>query len=201
MQTILDILKRAGGWHPGLSLTIDNTPYMSLVIEALDELGPCGLPALSIAHYGEQNGDLMRDPEMCFELSFAGGVADLNPFYYRNDYIGCEQWSRFITGSDYGYSRTPSPTRELCKGVGPQSAVPGLRSGTRGTTAASRLASFSPTERRARQGFAPPPSALTQAQGERVVACCGLLLSEHERSLTGDDFHVCGIFHAVIPSC
>jgi hypothetical protein len=23
--------------------------------------GPCGLPSLSIAHYGEQSGDLMRD--------------------------------------------------------------------------------------------------------------------------------------------
>ena len=103
MQTILRILKRAGGWHPGLSLTIDNTPFMPLVIEAMDESGPCGLPALSVAHYGEQNGDLMRDPEMCFELSFAGGVADLNPFYYRNDYTGCEQWSRFMTGTDYAY--------------------------------------------------------------------------------------------------
>ena len=104
MQAILDILKSTGGWNPGLSLTIDNPPYMQLVIEALDESGPCGLPALSVAHYGEQNGDLMRDPEMCFELSFAGGP-DLNPFYYRNDYAGCEQWSRFITGADYAYHR------------------------------------------------------------------------------------------------
>lgn len=105
MQTILHILKSAGGWHPGLSATIDNSPNMPLVVEALDESGPCGLPALSVAHYGEQNGDLMRDPEMCFELSFAGGEADLNPFYYRNDYVGCEQWSRFITGNDYAYHR------------------------------------------------------------------------------------------------
>ena len=105
MQTILHILKRAGGWHPRLSLTIDNTPYMPLVIEAVDEPGPCGLPALSVAHYGEQNGDLMRDPERCFELSFAGGIADLNPFYYRNDYLGCEQRSRFISGTDYAYER------------------------------------------------------------------------------------------------
>jgi hypothetical protein len=103
MQTILHILKRAGGWHPGLSLTIDNPPFMPLVIEALDESGPCGLPALSVAHYGEQSGDLMRDPEMCVELSFAGSIADLNPFYYRPDYLGCEQWSRFITGNDYAY--------------------------------------------------------------------------------------------------
>ena len=25
--------------------------------KALDESGPCGLPAISVAHYGEQNGD------------------------------------------------------------------------------------------------------------------------------------------------
>jgi hypothetical protein len=105
VQTILHILKSAGGWMPGLSLTIDNSPYMPLVIEALDESGPCGLPAISVAHYGEQNGDLMRDPEKCFESSFADGVADLNPFYCRNDYVGCEQWSRFLIGSDYAYAR------------------------------------------------------------------------------------------------
>ncbi len=104
MQTVLDILKRAGGWQPGLSLKIENQPYMCLVIEAMDDSGPCGLPALSIAHYGEQNGDPMRDPEMCFELGFAGG-AHLNPYYWRNDYAGVEQWSRFITDSDYVFHR------------------------------------------------------------------------------------------------
>ncbi len=98
MQTILDILKKAGGWHPGLYLKIDNPPFMELVIEAVDESGPCGFPALSVAHYGEQNGDAMRDPEMLFELEPSG---ELNPFQYRNDYIGVEQWSRFI--GDRGY--------------------------------------------------------------------------------------------------
>jgi hypothetical protein len=102
MQTILHILKRAGGWHPGLYLKIANPPYMDLVMEATDDSGPCGLPSISVAHYGEQNGDLMRDPEMCFELGFAGG-AHLNPFYYRNDYLGIEQWSRFITEGQYAY--------------------------------------------------------------------------------------------------
>jgi hypothetical protein len=81
MKTILAILKMAGGWHPGLHLHIDNPPYMALVIEALDESGPMGLPALSVAHHGEQNGDLMRDPEMCFELGLAGG-AHLSAFYW-----------------------------------------------------------------------------------------------------------------------
>lgn len=104
MQTVLDMLHKAGGWHPGLYLKIDHQPYMELVIEAMDESGPCGLPALSVCHYGEQNGDAMRDPEMCFELGLAGG-AHLNPFYWRNDYVGIEQWSRFITGTDYAFHR------------------------------------------------------------------------------------------------
>ena len=100
MQTVLRILKRAGGWHHGLSLRIENPPYMALVIEATDESGPCGLPAFSVCHYGEQNGDLMRDPEMCFELGLANGP-HLNAFYYRNDYVGVEQWSRTIVRDNY----------------------------------------------------------------------------------------------------
>ena len=100
MQTILRILKQAGGWHHGLYLKIENPPYMALVIEATDESGPCGLPAISVCHYGEQNGDLMRDPEMCFELGLAGG-AHMNPFYWRNHYAGIEQWSRNIVRDHY----------------------------------------------------------------------------------------------------
>jgi hypothetical protein len=100
MQTILQIIQKAGGWHPGLYLKIDNPPYMELVIEAMDESGPMGLPAISVCHYGEQNGDAMRDPEMCFELGLAGG-AHLSAFYYRNDYAGVEQWSRNIVRGNY----------------------------------------------------------------------------------------------------
>ena len=102
MKTILAILQQAGGWRPNLYLKIENSPYMELVIEAVDESGPCGLPAISVAHYGQQNGDAMRDPEMCFELGFAGG-AHLNPFYWRSDFVGIEQWSRFIQDGNYCY--------------------------------------------------------------------------------------------------
>jgi hypothetical protein len=100
MDTVLRILREAGAWNHGLHLRIENPPYMALVIEAMDESGPCGLPALSVAHYGELNGDAMRDPEMCFELGLAGGP-HLDPFYYRNDYVGVEQWSRFINEDRY----------------------------------------------------------------------------------------------------
>jgi hypothetical protein len=99
MQTVLDILKRAGGYRPTLSLKIENLPYMALVIEAIGS-GPMSLPALSVVHYSEQNGDLMRDPEMCFELGFGGGP-HLNPWYYRNDYVAVEQFSRNIVRDHY----------------------------------------------------------------------------------------------------
>jgi hypothetical protein len=102
MPTILQILIAAGGWYPGLSLKIENTPFMALVIEGMDESGPMGLPAISVCHYGEQNGDAMRDPEMCFELGIGGGP-HLNPFYFRNDYAGVEQWSRDIIGTNYAH--------------------------------------------------------------------------------------------------
>lgn len=101
MQTIVEIITRAGGWHPGLYLKIDNPPYMELVIEAMDESGPYGRPAVSVCHYGTLNGDAMRDPEMCCELTEQDGKLSLDPFYWRNDYAGVEQYSRFLTEIDY----------------------------------------------------------------------------------------------------
>jgi hypothetical protein len=101
VQTILRILERAGGYRPSLYLKIENPPYMALVIEA-PEVGPLGLPGISVAHYGEQNGDPMRDPEMCFELGKPiGSKLILDPYYYRNDYVGVEQWSRDIVDGHY----------------------------------------------------------------------------------------------------
>jgi hypothetical protein len=100
MKTLLAILQKAGGWRPSLYVKIENPPYMPLVIEAMDESGPLGLPAISVCHYGEQNGDAMRDPEMCFELGFAGG-AHLIPFSWRNDYVAVEQVCRAIVRDHY----------------------------------------------------------------------------------------------------
>ena len=75
---------------------------MALVIEATPGPGPLGVPALSVAHYGEQNGDLMRDPEMCFEVGQPLGLKpNLEPFYFRNDYMGVEQWTRRNDGQQY----------------------------------------------------------------------------------------------------
>ena len=102
MLTILRILERAGGYRPTLYLNIENPPYVALVIEATPEPGPLGLPGLSVAHYGIQNGDPMRDPEMCFELSKPIlSQLTLDPFYWRNDYAAVEQFSRAIVRGSY----------------------------------------------------------------------------------------------------
>jgi len=46
---------------------------------------------ISLAHYGQQNGDAMRDPEMIFALHKES--QQFVPYYYRNDYMGMEQYS------------------------------------------------------------------------------------------------------------
>jgi hypothetical protein len=113
MQTVIQIITEAGGLDSAKCISIDNEPWMRLVIEVLAELGPDGLPVVSVAHYGEQNFDLMRDPEIMFQVVIKnGGPSDFRPFYFRNDYAGVEQWTRFRseTGGVFGL---PRETAEL----------------------------------------------------------------------------------------
>ena len=51
-----------------------------------------GLLNVSVCHYGEQNGDLMRDPEMVFKF----GWGYEKPVYFRNDYTGTEQEAEIV---------------------------------------------------------------------------------------------------------
>ena len=96
MQTVLEILRAAGQLCPGFCLRIENEPYMRLVIEDIQIPGPNGHNSISAAHYGEQSGDPMRDPEMLFELVEDGGKVLMVPYYYRNDYAGVELYSRTL---------------------------------------------------------------------------------------------------------
>lgn len=53
--------------------------FMRLCVERIDER------QVSVCHYGEQNGDAMRDPDVVFWR----GSDDLwYPISYRNDYLG-----------------------------------------------------------------------------------------------------------------
>ena len=64
--------------------------YMPLSIEAVGTSAD-GNRLISLCHYGEQNGDLMRDPEMVFELFTHGEASAAEPLSFRNDYMGLFQ--------------------------------------------------------------------------------------------------------------
>lgn len=95
MRTVALILQEAGLLHPGFHIHIENPPWMPLDIEEIGTSGPFGFRSISVAHYGHQNGDTMRDPEMLFEMELRGGVYVLSPYYWRNDFVGIEQYSAF----------------------------------------------------------------------------------------------------------
>jgi hypothetical protein len=95
MRILALILMEAGTLDPGFHLHIDNPPWMPLDIEDILISGPNGLPTISVAHYGKQNGDPMRDPEMLFEVRRDGSEFAFDAYYWRNDYLGIEQYSSF----------------------------------------------------------------------------------------------------------
>lgn len=89
-----DILQLLGS---DTAIRIRSGSYMPLAIE---DIGPDGegRRQVSICHYGEQNGDLMRDPDMVFafhDCPPASGASEpylaAEPISYRNDYMGIDQ--------------------------------------------------------------------------------------------------------------
>jgi len=69
-------------------LKLDNTKgiLMPVILEKVTD-APGFTAVYSLAHYGEQNGDLMADPEMTF------GECDHEffPLSFKNDYVGIYQ--------------------------------------------------------------------------------------------------------------
>ena len=78
---------------------IEVESYMPLTIETI----PQGKDeeCISLSHLGEQNGDVMRDPEVVFKMVRSGLNGEFAvPCYYRNDYAGAEfgdYWGQDIT--------------------------------------------------------------------------------------------------------
>lgn len=60
--------------------------FMPLIVECVETWGLGKI--YSLAHYTEQNGDLMSDPEMTFLVGRDGQVF---PLTYRNDFTGIAQ--------------------------------------------------------------------------------------------------------------
>ncbi len=81
---------------------IVNEPYMPLVLEYIGHHDILKKPQISMVHYGEQNGDLMRDPEMIFMVDFEKKTAEA--VSYRNDYAGYFEEVFVLTKNQVYYS-------------------------------------------------------------------------------------------------
>ena len=66
----------------------ESAGFMPLVIESLYSEGD-DVKVYSLTHYGEQNGDAMRDPDMELRVDFEVGTVE--PLTFRNDYLGIFQ--------------------------------------------------------------------------------------------------------------
>ena len=84
-QHFAKVLTGLLGNDTAIRLTVNG--YMPLSLEHIGQSAE-GNRLIAISHTGEQNGDLMRDPEMVFELH-AHGMAE--PLSFRNDYMGMMQ--------------------------------------------------------------------------------------------------------------
>ena len=75
MRNIQKIIESRGhkldGSEAFFAISIKNKPYMRLAIEGIG-CSPDGRQLVSVAHYYEQGGDLMRDPEMTFLVALEG---------------------------------------------------------------------------------------------------------------------------------
>ena len=66
----------------------ESSGFMPLVVELIGS-DRHGFPVFSLAHYGEQNGDLMCDPDMTLAVNFDAG--EVEPLTFQNDYMGIYQ--------------------------------------------------------------------------------------------------------------
>ena len=84
-QHFAKVLTDLLGNDTAIRLTVKG--FMPLPLEYLGQSAE-GNRLIAIAHTGEQNGDLMRDPDMVFEIH-AHGMAE--PLSFPNDYMGMMQ--------------------------------------------------------------------------------------------------------------
>ena len=93
MKHIQYMIEQRGGFAAVSNHYIrhENPPLMRLVIEVIGGPYPNGAYQLSVAHYGEQNGDAMRDPEITFIVTPVERGLTWTPLTYENSYLGCYQ--------------------------------------------------------------------------------------------------------------
>ncbi|MGQ0555546.1 MAG: DUF6908 domain-containing protein [Nitrospiraceae bacterium] len=76
--------------HGHIAVRITVGGYMPLSVEEIGIDGE-GHRLVSLCHYGEQNGDLMRDPDIVFMFQDIPNGSIAEPVSFRNDYVGLNQ--------------------------------------------------------------------------------------------------------------
>jgi len=93
MKNIQRMIDQHGGFEAVRTryLRIENPPFIRLVIEVIGGPYPNRAYEVSVAHYGEQNGDAMRDPEITFLVVPSAEGTTWTPLTFENSYLGAYQ--------------------------------------------------------------------------------------------------------------
>jgi hypothetical protein len=102
MRNVQKIIDTRGGLEAlkRQPIRLEVPGFMRLVIEHVGT-GPRGGELVSVAHYGESNGDLMRDPEIVFEVS----DGQWQPVSIQQDYLGSYREAVFVGADGKVYVR------------------------------------------------------------------------------------------------
>jgi hypothetical protein len=98
MKSIEEIIEARGGWDRLMSHPVKveaGEGYMPLCIEYVGP-GPRGGLLVSIAHYYEQQGDLMADPDLVVEIVRQTG--EWLPVSFQQDNLGIYQEAVTVEG-------------------------------------------------------------------------------------------------------
>jgi len=111
MKTVQKIIDLFGGLHVlrDKPIKLESEGYMPLSIEFVG-YGPRDLPVVSVMHHYEQNNDLMRDPQIEYEID---GQGKWHPISYRQDSIGLMQEAVFVDNKTGRVMARPKLVRDL----------------------------------------------------------------------------------------
>jgi hypothetical protein len=109
MRNVQKIIDTRGGLQALVDrpIRLEVPGFMRLVIEHVGT-GPRGGELVSVAHYGEQNGDLMRDPEIVFEVV----AGQWHPVSIQQDYLGSYREAVSVGADGKVYVR-PAEVRDI----------------------------------------------------------------------------------------
>jgi hypothetical protein len=115
MKHIQQMIDQHGGFEAVRTryLRLENPPFMRLVIEVIGGPYPNGAYEVSVAHYAEQNGDAMRDPEITFLVAPAEQGTTWTPLTFENSYLGCYQVVAQVASAGVIEPREPALMRDL----------------------------------------------------------------------------------------